>query len=155
MAKKIVGIFKCRNCGAILKDKVKNMYPSSTEWMLKDIFKGNEEYLVIGGSSVMGEGLGMIPNSTSQFVALTSRKRMMLGLCGIMGCGAEQQRILRRRQMQTNEGMYYLLHKVEDLKTLLSRGILMLSRCFRMNTRFGNHCLKLRRNLQHEHWQTV
>lgn len=60
MAKKIVGIFKCRNCGAILKDKVKNMYPSSTEWMLKDIFKGNEEYLVIGGSSVMGEGLGMI-----------------------------------------------------------------------------------------------
>ena len=58
MAKKIAGIFKCRNCGAVLTDKVQYMTPS-TEWMLKEMFKDNEEYLVAGGSSVMGD-LGMI-----------------------------------------------------------------------------------------------
>lgn len=59
MAKKLAGIYRCRNCGFVLTDKAEKMSPT-TEWMLREMFKDGDEYAPIRGGSAMGEGLNLL-----------------------------------------------------------------------------------------------
>ena len=56
---KIAGVFRCRNCGAVLTDKAEKMSPT-TEWMLREMFKDGDEYTLIRGGSAMVESLNLL-----------------------------------------------------------------------------------------------
>lgn len=43
MAKKLAGIYKCRNCGAVLIEKAEKM-STATEWMLRDMFMSEVDH---------------------------------------------------------------------------------------------------------------
>lgn len=45
---KIAGVFKCRNCGAILTDEPRDM-SVTTRWLLEQMFKDGESYIRVEG----------------------------------------------------------------------------------------------------------
>lgn len=59
MAKKLAGVYKCRNCGAVLIEKAEKM-STATEWMLRDMFKDGDDYTRVRGCSAMGDGLNLL-----------------------------------------------------------------------------------------------